>query len=129
LSHVMCSMMLRAAARQALWTQARLSRSQRCMRCFSTLRMDSSVRELTSSLAQRHPAFLVSPTNISVLSEPPEFYTLLLVRLLELTSLKIWYRFLSEHDSTCRGTHLLILSLYWLSSVRARMSFSSFYFS
>ncbi|KAF8072207.1 hypothetical protein FPV67DRAFT_1484364 [Lyophyllum atratum] len=71
--------MLLAAARRILLSQTRNARiSRRCIRCYSNLGIDSSVRDVTSSLAQNHPAFTVSSSKISILSEPPEFYALLL---------------------------------------------------
>lgn len=72
--------MFLAAARRRLWTPTRCIRVQQCIRYISILRIDPSVREFMSNLAQRHPKFSVSPTSISVLCEPPQFYALLLVR-------------------------------------------------
>jgi hypothetical protein len=116
-----------ATARRTLWTHARYFRVEHCKRCISTLRVDPSVRELTLNLAQRHPMFSVSPTSISVLREPSEFYDLLLVSFSsKLNSKSDLTLSLLEHDSTCGETHLHIFTLYRFCPVRPRTPFHSF---
>ncbi|KAF9463914.1 hypothetical protein BDZ94DRAFT_1257747 [Collybia nuda] len=68
--------MLLSITRRTLLTHLRVS-SRRHLRCISTITVDPAVRDLTSNLVQRYPAFSISPNNITILSKPREFYTLL----------------------------------------------------
>ncbi|KIL58518.1 hypothetical protein M378DRAFT_86436 [Amanita muscaria Koide BX008] len=49
-----------------------------CRRRLATLNIDPSLRDFTHALAKRQPRFLVSPRNIQFLTEPKQFYALLL---------------------------------------------------
>lgn len=55
-------------------------RALKCTRTISTSTLDPAIRDFAKDLATRQPCFPVLARNVKILSEPPEFLQLLLVR-------------------------------------------------
>lgn len=61
-------------------TKPSLSRFLICQkRCVSSAYIDPSIREFTSALLSKQPAFQVQPSSVRILTDPVQFYDTLLV--------------------------------------------------
>lgn len=54
--------------------------SPACRRYMSKAQIDPSLREFAAALREKQPTLTVPPNNIKILSQPTQFYALLLVR-------------------------------------------------
>jgi hypothetical protein len=85
---------------------------QRSVRRFSTSNLDPTIREFARTLVQKQPCVAMSSDDVNVLSEPKEFYQLLLVGVLELF-VGIKSHSGLGHGSSCTKANLSVFVVHW----------------